>query len=176
MPTTRTDKRNAITTRSIKALAQRIAEIDAKQMTARELSERFGEPLYVIYAALLELGYTTDAGDYLPTFGTPEEPQPLYERIAQIDTSDMTLDEIAERFNTTTSRARNALTFLARFARHGGYKPASRAEPAEEEVKDESESVPEPRSAPKPRAKRLLHSRQAVANRLTRRHEHRGRD
>lgn len=182
MPNTTTRKRKPIPNPAIKALARRIKKTDTKQMTARDISERFGQPMYLVYAALLELGYTTEAGDYLATFYTAEEPQPLYERVAQIDTSEMSLEEIAERFDTTPNRARSALSFLGRFARRGGYKPQSQVE-AEEEAAAEADAEAaatqeEPVESPSAReptapARRLVFSRRGAQSRLRKRSRHR---
>lgn len=111
-------------------LARRIQRLDTRRMTARNIADRLEVPLYVTYAALLRAGRTTDAGDYyLPAVGTGPE-QPLYERIAQIDTSDMTIEEIADHFDVTTNRVRSALNMLGRFAKNGGYKVKPREKPA----------------------------------------------
>lgn len=133
--------------RSIVHLAERIAELPTAGMTAKEISDSLGAPLHLVYDALLALGYTTDAGDFLPAVGTPEEPRPLYERMAQIDTSDMTLKEIAKRLDVSESRARSTLTFLGRFARTGGYKVPPRAK------RNRSTSKKKPPSEEKPTTK-----------------------
>lgn len=181
MPSTTTRKRKPVPNPAVKALARRIKKMDTTQLTARDISERLGgQPLYLVYAALLELGRTTDAGDYLATFYTAEEPQPLYERVAQIDTSEMSIEEIAERFDTTPNRARSALSFLGRFARRGGYKPPSQVEAEEaaaaeaeaEAAKQEEPVENEPSSAPKPATaptRRLVFSRRDARSRLRQR-------
>lgn len=110
-------------------LARRIQQLDTRRMTARNIADHLEVPLYVTYAALLRAGRTTDAGDYLPAVGTGPE-QPLYERIAQIDTSNMTIDEIADHFDVTNNRVRSALNMLGRFAKSGGYRIEPREKPA----------------------------------------------
>lgn len=78
--------------------------------------------MYVAYEALRHLGYRVDRDYVASQVGTAEERVPLFERIAQIDTGDMTVKEIAERFGVSELRVQNALSLLRRFAKVGGYK------------------------------------------------------
>jgi len=99
-----------------------IEELPTRSRTARDIAELIGEPVYVAYEALRHLGYRVDRDYVASQVGTAEERVPLFERIAQIDTGDMTVMEIAERFGVSEQRVQNALALLRRFAKVGGYK------------------------------------------------------
>jgi hypothetical protein len=99
-----------------------IEELPTRSRTARDIAELIDEPVYVAYEALRHLGYRVDRDYVASQVGTAEERVPLFERIAQIDTGDMTVKEIAERFGVSELRVQNALALLKRFAKVGGYK------------------------------------------------------
>jgi len=99
-----------------------IEELPTRSRTARDIAELIDEPVYVAYEALRHLGYRVDRDYVASQVGTAEERVPLFERIAQIDTGDMTVMEIAERFGVSELRVQNALALLRRFAKVGGYK------------------------------------------------------
>lgn len=107
-------------------LIKRLEKLDTSDMTALDIAEHLGAPVHQVYAALLKVGRTVANGAYRAAIGYPAG-EPLHEQIAQIDTSDMTVDQVAERFNVTPHRARSALTVLGRFAKQGGYRPKPRA-------------------------------------------------